>query len=132
MPGEVSSTARWRWPRQHSATVIFLHGFGADGPGRGYKRPPGDQGWLASDTAALPDPPGPVSTLIGETLNLPWVKLVSAIAPLRSVLPQVRSILFAVDCRSNPAVMKLPSTAPASLLDCCLLSACVRSAVPPP
>ena len=42
---------------EHTATIIYLHGFGSDGPGRGKDLP--------------------------EMLNLPWVKFVVPIAPAR-------------------------------------------------
>jgi hypothetical protein len=42
---------------EHTATVIYLHGFGSDGPGRGKDLP--------------------------ELLNLPWVKYLVPIAPVR-------------------------------------------------
>ena len=42
---------------EHTATIIYLHGFGSDGPGRGKDLP--------------------------EMLNLPWVKYLVPIAPVR-------------------------------------------------
>jgi hypothetical protein len=45
---------------EHTATVIYLHGFGSDGPGRGKDLP--------------------------ELLNLPWVKYLVPIAPVRRPL----------------------------------------------
>ncbi|KAJ1496388.1 Alpha/Beta hydrolase protein [Baffinella frigidus] len=53
-------------PEEHTATLIFMHGFGADGAGRG--------------------------TFIGENINLPWVKIVSAIAPIRPVPGRVNGL----------------------------------------
>lgn len=43
---------------EHTATMIFLHGFGSQGPGRG--------------------------KLVAESLNIPWCKIVCPLAPSRA------------------------------------------------
>jgi len=53
---------------KHTATVIFLHGFGAQGPGRG--------------------------TFLAENLDLPWCKTLIPIAPKRSLRVLGQSIPF--------------------------------------
>jgi hypothetical protein len=52
---------------EHTATIIFLHGFGSDGPGRGKDLP--------------------------ELLNLPWVKYLVPLAPARKPFLQIGQAL---------------------------------------
>lgn len=79
---------------EHTATLIFLHGFGSQGPGRGklvavsaHSNP---RARVCPTLLRSPFPPSPLppSSYLPpghgqETLNIPWCKIVCALAPNR-------------------------------------------------